>query len=294
MDASQDDEEYIIDVPDQSFHLTQFHEWYWKRAFNGKSMRSLVSLPASFVTYLGEDGIIIPRSLGGDESDSDDTREEEDDNVANSKEARTDEFRALNREVMNAIKALGGEIFTKLNWSCPLDASWMNAGSLKCHNSAEVWILLKSSDRITYDVGMLQTVSQSQTYDTKAQLILRKWANLNPSMEFRFFVRDGVLVGLCQRDCSTFYEFLSKKEECERIEGILLDFFYTGSNDNHYTIDSSSCGSEHDQTEQGEQWITNALGLRDFTIDVYVDKRDRVWIVDFNVYGPPTDPLLFS
>ena len=75
MDASQDDEEYIIDVPDQSFHLTQFHEWYWKRAFNGKSMRSLVvSLPASFVTYLGEDGIIIPRSLGGDESDSDDTR----------------------------------------------------------------------------------------------------------------------------------------------------------------------------------------------------------------------------
>ena len=29
-------------------------------------------------------------------------------------------------------------------------------------------------------------------------------------------------------------------------------------------------------------------------MDVYVDKRDRVWLVDFNVYTPVTDALLFS
>ena len=31
-----------------------------------------------------------------------------------------------------------------------------------------------------------------------------------------------------------------------------------------------------------------------FTLDVYVDRSDRVWIVDFNVYGDPTDALLYS
>src|SRR5690554_4350196 len=29
-------------------------------------------------------------------------------------------------------------------------------------------------------------------------------------------------------------------------------------------------------------------------MDVYVDKNQRVWIVDFNPYGEPTEPLLFT
>lgn len=29
-------------------------------------------------------------------------------------------------------------------------------------------------------------------------------------------------------------------------------------------------------------------------MDVYVDKRGRVWLVDFNVFAPVTDALLFS
>jgi hypothetical protein len=28
-------------------------------------------------------------------------------------------------------------------------------------------------------------------------------------------------------------------------------------------------------------------------MDVYVDRRGRVWLMDFNVFGAPTDPLLF-
>lgn len=29
-------------------------------------------------------------------------------------------------------------------------------------------------------------------------------------------------------------------------------------------------------------------------MDLYVDKRDRVWLLDFNVFGPVTDALLFA
>ena len=29
-------------------------------------------------------------------------------------------------------------------------------------------------------------------------------------------------------------------------------------------------------------------------MDVYIDKRNRIWIIDFNVFGEPTSPLLFE
>ena len=44
-------------------------------------------------------------------------------------------------------------------------------------------------------------------------LALRKWADLNPSMEFRCFVRGGNLRGICQRDVSNFYPFLPSQVE---------------------------------------------------------------------------------
>ena len=34
------EEEYAPDVPAEAFNLTQFHEWYGKRAFCTKSMKS--------------------------------------------------------------------------------------------------------------------------------------------------------------------------------------------------------------------------------------------------------------
>lgn len=298
-------EEYVIDVPKISFEKTQFHCWYGKEVFARKTMRSLVlDLPASFILYLGEDGVIIPKSLcnspDSEDGESSDGDEGVNDNAINLEAAREEDFRRLNREVTEAIGELGGEVFPKLNWSCPLDASWMNAGSLKCFNSQEVYILLKSSDRITYDLEhtMLQAGEK-----TNKKLVLRKWANLNPSMEFRFYVRKGMLVGLCQRDSSTFYDFLAKEDERERIENILLDFYYTGSDFNHYTTapSTSSAPDGTDTTDAidtagsgGEAWVANALGLQDFVLDVYIDKRDRVWIIDFNVYGRPTDPLLYT
>lgn len=30
------------------------------------------------------------------------------------------------------------------------------------------------------------------------------------------------------------------------------------------------------------------------TVDVYIDKKNRIWIVDFNPFGAPTSSLMFS
>lgn len=32
----------------------------------------------------------------------------------------------------------------------------------------------------------------------------------------------------------------------------------------------------------------------DYCFDVYIDKKDRVWLLDFNVWGVQTDSLLFD
>ena len=29
-------------------------------------------------------------------------------------------------------------------------------------------------------------------------------------------------------------------------------------------------------------------------MDLYIDKKERVWIIDFNTFGPITNPLLYS
>lgn len=37
------------------------------------------------------------------------------------------------------------------------------------------------------------------------KLVLRNWMSVDPSREFRCFVRRGKLIGICQRDESNFY-----------------------------------------------------------------------------------------
>lgn len=55
------------------------------------------------------------------------------------------------------------------------------------------------------------------------QLILRKWINMNPSMEFRCFIGNQTLLAICQRDVRTFYEYIG----CEKSQIIqdIQDFF---------------------------------------------------------------------
>jgi len=135
------------------------------------------------------------------------------------------DFPQLEQQLRSAIRQLGGAVFCKTNWSAPLDSTWINAGSLKCQRTGEIYLVLKSSDRTAFDfehmtaplgaqlpsglvVSGTDTTSNSGRSYTGAgysadifaperpTLVLRRWSNLTPSMEFRLFVRDGKL-GTC-------------------------------------------------------------------------------------------------
>eukprot|EP00611_Tribonema_gayanum_P010369 TRINITY_DN2037_c0_g1_i2.p1 TRINITY_DN2037_c0_g1~~TRINITY_DN2037_c0_g1_i2.p1 ORF type:complete len:347 (-),score=49.99 TRINITY_DN2037_c0_g1_i2:27-1067(-) len=223
------------------------------------------------------------------------------------------EFPDLLQSLYDGIEQLGGAVFPKLNWSAPLDAAWVNGGSLKCVTPGEVVTLLKSSlfashdlahaagavatnapsegavtaadgialvdgsDGVTHCNGCAAaeaTATDAQEVDAPAQLqdpvqltlVLRKWCNLLPAMVFRCFVAHGRILGVSQRDCTCHYAFL--QERAEEI-GALLARFHS----------SRVHGKFPDPC---------------FVLDAYVDRGNRVWLLDFNVFAAATDSLLFS
>lgn len=108
---------------------------------------------------------------------------------------------------------LGGEVFPKLNWSSPKDASWItHNGTLKCTNFNEVCLLLKSSDFVMNDLTNAYKFcedNQAPHSSDSFELVLRKWTNnWVPGTEFRCFIKDNKLIGISQRHINTYFDYL--------------------------------------------------------------------------------------
>jgi hypothetical protein len=162
----------------------------------------------------------------------------------------------------------------KLNWSSPKDATWMNANSMDCRTPNDIYLLLKSSDFITHDLehAFDDTVDGegAEAELTNAtipyHLVLRKAFEMNPSVEFRCFVRNRKLIGITQRDLNHF-DFLFDLQE--RLQSKIQEFF--------------------------DVRLRDTFPDDNFVFDVYVPTPyERVWLVDVNPWAPRTDPLLFS
>ncbi|KAJ1560432.1 hypothetical protein HK405_007121 [Cladochytrium tenue] len=278
-----------------------FSAWY--PTFRAVTLKSVV-LPLSdeFVEYLNADGVFLPRDRNGnhqphfprqensadDESDStesdtssaDSGGDDEDDPPA---WATIPDFPDLERDIAEAIKELGGAVFPKLNWSSPKDASWVAlGGSLKCHSSGDVFLLLKSSDFVAHDLShafdncvdgvatdtaAAASAERGSTQHPRFELVLRKWYDLNPALEFRCFVRNHELVAVCQRDYRNHYDFLFEMRPM--LQDKIQAFF--------------------------DNKIKGRFPDASYVFDVYVNKgNQRVWLLDFNPFGASTDTLVFD
>jgi D123 len=196
------------------------------------------------------------------------------------------EWIQLHRQIDAAIAKLGGACLPKFNWSAPRDAVWVNQGTLECRTAGDVYLLCKASDFITYDMhhallDVADRENETTCHNSLAfvQLVLRKWfPNWYPNQEFRCFVRQGHLVALCPRHFET--------ATCEAswdgtyrtmIRDALLDFFDSVMQ----VVWETSAGSSLPM-------------LSNYVYDVYVDRKQRVWLVDLNVWASRTDPVVFE
>lgn len=231
-------------------------------------------LPTEFIEYLLSDGVCLPVCAtkvsscmndadNNDDGDGRDDRwdscsdDDEDNDNSSNESPQKYSFPDLTSQIQSAITQLGGAggCMPKLNWSSPKDATWMNCGSLKCTKVGDVYLLLKSSDFIAFDLekawdGCLieeeteddgasrvengvsnlridavqsssaaddnsnaNNPSNSSTDNTSMpngfeyELVLRKWCNLHPSMEFRCFVHEHELGELIYISMQSIHPF---------------------------------------------------------------------------------------
>jgi D123 len=238
----------------------------------------LRDLPKDLEDYFLSDGASPPigaekLSACGHGNDRWSSDEEEEMDEQNGTQESEFSFPTLNLRLAEAIRTLKGAVVPKLNWSVPKDAAWVNGGSLKCEAPGDIYVLVKSSDFCLHDV-LLKAWKECQDYDPSVphpqlELILRKWCNLNPSMEFRCFVRQDELIAISQRDHTQHYAHLLQHKT--RIQELLSEFF--------------------------EDIVRNRFGngsVHNYVIDVYLDQKHRVWLIDFNIWARSTDSLLFE
>jgi len=236
---------------------------------------------------LRADGIVLPsdeEQTSQDWSDSDsgifENPNDEDDDGDGEDEDVASPWREVHEMIKATIEELDGKVVPKLNWSAPKDATWISAlNSMECRSANDIYLLLKSSDFVTHDLEHafddcvddegtpLDAESKSEaTSRLPYYLVLRKYFQLNPSLEFRCFVRKRRLLAACQRDLNHF-EFLSRMEDTLRQR--IQEFF--------------------------DLRLRDTFPDENFVFDVYIPPpHDRVWLVDINPWAQRTDPLLFS
>ena len=350
-----------------------------------KKRRSNVTIESSiirpltneFITYLLDDGVRLPNcamkvssclndnyattttatTMEEEEEDEINYDDDDDDNDGVNGSLRQKEytFPELTSQIQTVINRYttssssssgGGGCFPKLNWSSPKDASWINCGSLKCTKPGDVYLLLKCSDFITFDLEKAwdglrhcsetdvdkdeddnanpgtnanneknnqQILSSTTTKDQndknstssslrpinfEYELILRKWCNLHPSMEFRCFICKHTVIAICQRHPSKYYNHLQMDDDNNLSSNDL---------DDYEDSDAGATGIQQQQQYQHpyvdiiqEFYLTYvqykfANGKVDnYVLDIYLDTHNRVWIIDFNIWGSRTDALLYN
>lgn len=244
----------------------------WYPVFEHVSIKSaIVPLPQAFVSLILADGVVLPDALKAQEQQQ--------------------AFQSVRAQVEAVLRRFKGKAFPKLNWTSPRDASWM-LGTMQCVNFEDVFLLLKSSDFAVHDMTEAyagcqaleddanSTVAQQQTRPLGPEnvyLVLKKWCSFFDSMLFRCFVVNNALVGVSQRNCDEYFPFLFDQQDhlCERI----YSFFDA---------------SFRKQSSGNRKKKSAVFPDPDFIFDVYVDKQHRVYLLDINVFGAVTDPLLFS
>jgi hypothetical protein len=291
---SKEDQEVTAFPPVTREHVLNCSYDSWFPDYKSWCIQSrIISLPPHVVEYIHEDGIILADEDGAEDDDADvewqsaaqalrpaqqqdeEESESEDESPIIPPNQRFPEF---HQSLKDTIRELGGAVVPKLNWSAPRDATWISShqNTMKCTEPNDIYILLKSSSFISHDLDHAfdDTVSTSNPPRLfNPVLVLRPFLNIHPALEFRCFVKQRTLAGVCQRDVN---HNPSLRSLGSAIMSKIDSFF---NNKIRYAFPDAS-----------------------FVFDVYIPEKrddsgvvlDRLCLIDINPWAPRTDSLLFD
>lgn len=150
--------------------------------------------------------------------------------------------------------------------------SLLEAGTLvqKMENAKQVLQMFSISERISQDMKL--ALANPERYHEN--FVVRKWVDLDPSMEFRGFVTNDKLNALSQYNHLGFFPHLVAEKD--RIQAAICNFFYdvalprVKSSFSAYIIDFALVKSDSEPS-----------GF-------------KIWVIELNPFLPTTDGCLFS
>ncbi|KAG7199970.1 hypothetical protein KM043_014398 [Ampulex compressa] len=211
----------------------------------------MIPIPENIVQYLENDAFLLPLEVS--KSLPEDAKWADGLPVA---DEETDEcqptFPEFSQKIQDVIDEYGA-VFVKSNWSSPSDAVWVApTKTLICKTLEEIYLLLKSSDKIATDLQTVKSLANNGN-PLHCCLVLKQWYDINPCTEFRCFVVEKELVGISQRDISQYHS-------------------YNESEKYNIQTDIKSLFNER---------IKDKFELNNYSFDVVRYKKDKVKIVDF-------------
>ncbi|KAK6464157.1 D123-domain-containing protein [Scheffersomyces coipomensis] len=293
-----------IEVSKEEILSCSYSSWYpILKNYTAKS-RVIKPLPQTFLDYLGSDSIKLPPANNYDpelvinsdneysdwedgeeadeshDNDDQNDQEDEEDTDANVKSITVEDFKDLHDQIIQGINDLGGAVTPKLNWSAPKDAKWiMPDNTIRCDHVNDIYLLLNTSDHIVDDldypftgVDLEKGIDDDDEVKEKVEyeLVLRKWLDVNPALEFRVFIKDNKIIGISQRDLNHYTYLESLKSE---INDKIQSFVY--------------------ETLIPE--LKDKLNLNKYIVDVYLPRPfNKAYIIDINPFSRKSSPLLFT
>ncbi|XP_071863453.1 translation initiation factor eIF2 assembly protein [Bombus fervidus] len=228
-----------------------FTSWY--PLFSKDSLRAtIIHIPDEVLKYLEHDAFVLP--VEAIDSTLQNTEWMDGSPVVNDEHSLEAQptFPEFSQQIQDVIDEYGA-VFIKCNWSSPLDATWVApTKTLKCKTLEEVYLLLKSSDRIAKDLNNTKNYINHEI-PIKFSLILKQWKDINPCTEFRCFVLQNELIAISQRDISQYHSY--NESEKYNIQTDIKSLFM--------------------------ERIKNRFPLNNYSFDVIRHKKEKVKIVDF-------------
>lgn len=105
-------------------------------------------------------------------------------------------------------------MFVKLNWKAARDSDqWVH--NQKCQSIEDLLTAIKASERIadmnTQILGSDDLSDQEIIHRGGLYLVIKRYVAIDSATEFRCFVRDKQLIGICQRVTQHYYEHLASQ-----------------------------------------------------------------------------------
>ncbi len=162
--------------------------------------------------------------------------------------------RDLEKRVDRAIDLLPGSCVVGLDSCAPSDSAiWQKDRSIS--SGAAALKLLRSS-------LLMRDLIQSGKDTT---LIVRPYRRMDRTREFRLFIKGGKLTAMSQRHLDRHFARLEE----------MKDTYWQRAGD------------------FAEKILAPHMSEKDFVADIYFTSDGAILIVDFNLWGAPTSPLLF-